>query len=86
MDSEKIRRKNKLNTDLKRTALKNNKRLRNTTMKVLVDSYDKKTKTNHGRTEQLHKIQFKEPNKTGSFVTCIVTKATALSLEGTLAQ
>lgn len=83
---EKTRRKNELNTILKQTALANNKRLLKKKVRVLVDSYNPKTKTNHGRTEQFHNIQFKGPKKTGTFVTCTITKATAWALEGTLVQ
>jgi len=81
---EKARRKNKLNAILKRTALENNNQFLNKKVRVLVDSYNQKTKTNHGRTEQFHNIQFKGLNKAGSFVTCTVTKATSWALEGTL--
>jgi tRNA-2-methylthio-N6-dimethylallyladenosine synthase len=83
---EKVRRKKVLNEILKKSALKNNKKLVGQTVKVLVEQYNKKTKINTGKTEGFKTIQFKSLDCTGEFINIFITKADAWGLTGQLVK
>lgn len=79
---EKTRRKEFLNTILKKTALRNNKKYVGKTVRVLVDHHDDKKKINSGKTGAFKTIHFPGPDLTGQFTDVTVKKADAWGMIG----
>ncbi|MFA4936859.1 MAG: MiaB/RimO family radical SAM methylthiotransferase [Patescibacteria group bacterium] len=87
---EKMRREKELNKMLKKTALKNNKKLLGTKQRVLVTNNKKATTSSYmleGRTVGLKPIRFSaKQNLTGKFVYLKVTKVSPWHLAGKLVK
>lgn len=83
---EKVRRRKVLNEILKKSALKNNKKLVGQTVKVLVEQYNKKTKINTGKTEGFKNVKFNSKDFIGQFVMVKITKANTWGLTGQLVK
>jgi tRNA-2-methylthio-N6-dimethylallyladenosine synthase len=83
---EKTRRKEYLNAILAKTALQNNKKYIDQTVRVLVDHYDDKEKINSGKTGAFKTIHFPGPDLTGQFVNVKVRQADAWGLTGNHAK